>query len=183
MNTNFIFQRQVTIDGVTKIVTKIVPVSLPSIDSGEGWIYKGHTDIIELENLDCCSIKSKSNAEPVETAKTTKRKKVNPEAKFQSPVEGLAKLVKVKGVIKIAARQGKSTFNQTTPNGVCISNKVRDEFFADCRNIHGSSGVYYFTKADGGVYDYWNKVITAEYTRQKEIVDKARQDHAEGAKS
>ena len=36
MKTNLIFKRQVVVDGVTKVVTRIVPVDVPMIESGEG---------------------------------------------------------------------------------------------------------------------------------------------------
>ena len=47
MKTNLIFKRQVTLNGVTKTVTRIVPVEIPQIESGEGWLLSGHTDCIE----------------------------------------------------------------------------------------------------------------------------------------
>ena len=48
MKTNLIFKKQVTVDGALKTITRIVPVEVPFINSGEGWILSGHTDEIEV---------------------------------------------------------------------------------------------------------------------------------------
>ena len=171
MKTNLIFKRQITIDNVTQVVTKIVPVNIPRINSGEGWILSGHTDLVEF-----------AEEAPVNTPEPIKFTEVtdvpddvvaafsrldNKESlsKFTSKVEGTAKLVRSKGVIKIAARRGKSTYNQTTPNSVCIDNVTRDNFFKDCNRVH--AGTYCFGVSDGALYNYWNDVVEKEYARQK----------------
>ena len=88
--------------------------------------------------------------------------------KFISDVAGTAKLVRSKGVIKIVARRGKSTYNQTTPNSVCINDFTKNEFFKNCREIHGQgSAIFQFKATDGRPYDYWNDIIDKEYVRQK----------------
>lgn len=156
MKTNLIFKRQETIDGETKVVTKIIPVEVPFINSGEGWILSGHADIIEVM----------SNTSSTESLKNT----TEDVTKFESSVTGTAKLVRSKGVIKITARRGKTTCNQTTPNSVCINDFTKNEFFKNCREIHGNgSGIFEFRISDGRPYDYWNQAIDKEYLRQKNV--------------
>lgn len=170
MKTNLIFKRQETIDGVTKVVTKVIPVEVPFINSGEGWVLSGHTDIVEIMTLDeveTASITahvSSVSKEPIEEGIDSA---IDVE-KFVSDVAGTAKLVRSKGVIKIVARRGKATYNQTTSNSVCINDFTKNEFFKNCREIHGQgSGIFQFKAADGGAYDYWNDIIDKEYVRQK----------------
>lgn len=169
MKTNLIFKRQVTSNGITQVVTKVVPVDIPFINSGEGWTLSGHTDVIEIMTLDevetapiTAHVSSVSN-EPIEEGTNAA---INVD-KFISNVSGTAKLVRSKGVIKIVARRGKSTYNQTTPNSVCINDFTKNEFFKNCREIHGNNGCFEFIPADGRPYDYWNDIIDKEYVRQK----------------
>lgn len=170
MKTNLIFKRQETIEGETRVVTKIIPVDVPFINSGEGWILSGHTDIVEIMTLDefeaapiTAHVSSVSN-EPIEEGANVT---VDVE-KFISDVSGTAKLVRSKGIIKIVARRGKSTYNQTSPNSVCINDFTKNEFFKNCREIHGqASGIFQFKPSDGRPYDYWNDIIDKEYNRQK----------------
>ena len=167
MKTNLIFKRQITIDGISRVITRIVPVEVPFISSGEGWVLSGHTDSVEVVDM------SQVNVAPMSIEDYSKqeadiKKEVKVSDKFESDVKGTAKLVRSKGVIKIVARKGKSTFNQTTPNSVCIDDLTKNNFFKDCRIYNGEeSGVYSFKVTDGRPYDYWNKVIDTEYNRQK----------------
>jgi hypothetical protein len=169
MKTNLIFKRQETIEGVTKVVTKVIPVEVPFINSGEGWVLSGHTDIIEimtpdeLENIPITAQVNSVSNEPIDKGADVT---VNLE-KFVSDVTGTAKLVRSRGVIKIVARRGKSTYNQTTPNSVCIDDCTKNNFFKDCRAFYGNNGCYEFTDKAGKLYDYWNDVIDKEYMRQK----------------
>lgn len=168
MKTNLIFKRQVIIDGITKTMTRIIPVEVPFIDSGEGWVLSGHTDSVEVVDM------TQVNSAPVSIEDCSKqevdiKKEVEVSDKFESDVKGTAKLVRSKGVIKIVARKGKSTFNQTTPNSVCIDDFTKNNFFKDCRIYNGeTSGVYSFKSSDGRPYDYWNTIIDREYYRQKQ---------------
>lgn len=170
MKTHLIFKRQETIEGVTRVATKIIPVEVPFINSGEGWVLSGHTDVVEIMNLD------EGGTAPITAHVTSVNNKSIEEGtnvpvdaeKFVSDVEGTAKLVRSKGVIKIVARRGKSTYNQTTPNSVCINDFTKNEFFKNCREIHGQgSGIFQFKITDGRPYEYWNDVIDKEYQRQK----------------
>ena len=89
--------------------------------------------------------------------------------KFESDISGTAKLVRSKGAIKIVARKGKTTYNQTTPNSVCINDITKNEFFKDCRMWHGAaSGIFFFTeKQDYVKYREWSAFIDEEYRKQK----------------
>lgn len=186
MKTNLIFRRQVITDGVTKTVTRIVPVDIPMINSGDGWVLAGHADAIETcedvyvhrlapstEMPVVCGEQLSIQDNCCETPQVERdiegsnKSNITDVTKFISTVSGTAKLVRSKGVIKIVARRGKSTYNQTSPNSVCIDDVTKNNFFRDCRMVHGNSGRFEFSSNDGRVYDYWNDVIDKEYLRQK----------------
>lgn len=190
MKTNLIFKRQTNIDGAVKVVTRIIPIDIPMIDSGEGWILSGHTDIIETcegvhigkllpisatnsSSDQLCidaSLETSDAQQPIETEDNNAKSTPKDVTKFESDVHGTAKLVRVKGVIKIVARKGKSTYNQTTPNSVCIDDTTKVNFFKSCRGKFGSgSSIFEFRPSDGTYYDYWDNVIDKEYQRQKTI--------------
>lgn len=174
MQTNLIFKKQTTVNGETFVVTRIVPIEITGIDRGEGWILSGHTDCIEApEN----TVRVYSDTQQVSEQQTilapvteTKPDTSAKITKFQSDVKGTAKLVRSRGVIKIVARRGKTTFNQTTPNSVCINDFTKNEFFKNCREFHGNTGCFEFKVSDGRPYDYWNVVIDKEYERQKKAL-------------
>lgn len=178
MTTNLIFKRQVNIDGTTKVVTRVVSVNIPNINAGEGWTLSGHTDSLEI----CEGVYAHPVAPgvvesvPVTVIPGTEIKPSEPvvltvdkadSTKFESDVKGTAKLVRSKGVIKIVARRGKTIYNQTTSNSVCINDFTKNEFFKSCREKHGNIGVFEFKPSDGTYYDYWNDIIDKEYQRQK----------------
>ena len=172
MTTNLIFKKSVVVNNIATVVTRIVPVDIPTIEAGSGWILSGHADIVEVPSSDVVtvmnsgveSLKELSIEPPV--VETEKEQPVVG-SKFESSVSGTAKLVRSKGVIKIVARRGKSTFNSTTPNSVCINDFTKNEFFKSCRERHGqSAGIFEFRNSDGTYYDYWNDVIDKEYQRQ-----------------
>ena len=166
MRTNLIFKRQTTVDGVTRTITRIVPVDISQIETGEGWLLSGHADYIEttedvyVHRL-APDLKADKHTDCLEKSEDEKI------SKFESRVVGTAKLVRSKGVIKIVARRGKSTYNQTTPNSVCINDFTKNEFFKNCREVHGQgAGIFQFNPSDGRPYDYWNSIIDKEYQRQ-----------------
>lgn len=168
MTTNLIFKKSVVIDGVSTVVTRIVPVEVPTIEAGSGWILSGHADIVEVPSSDVVtvmnSVTNEDGAEP-----TVQTDSIEIGSKFESSVSGTAKLVRSRGVIKIVARRGKSTFNTTAPNSVCINDFTKNEFFKSCREYHGqSAGIFEFKSSDDRYYDYWNGVIDKEYNRQLE---------------
>lgn len=178
MKTNLIFKRQITIDGVTKVVTRIIPVDIPNINSGEGWTLSGHTDALEIcEGVYAHPVAPENTN--TETAPATEVEASEVEVtKFVSNIPGTAKLVRSKGVIRIVARRGKTTYNQTTPNSVCINDFTKNEFFKNCREYHGQgSGIFEFTLKHGNPYDYWNTVIDKEYQRQKKDYEKSLSIH------
>ena len=182
METNLIFRRAVTLDGVTKAVTRMVHVNIPEIDSGEGWTLAGHADVIEI----CSNVGTTNLAPNVPSTVVVVEEESKPDelvvnnsapavssAKFESAVKGTAKLVRSKGVIKIAARRGKSTYNQTTPNSICIDDFTKNKFFHHCREVFGSdAGIYEFnSKTVPYAYNYWNEFIDKEYSRQLQKVN------------
>ena len=147
MKTYLIFKRQEVIDGVQKVVTKLVPVDIPQINSGEGWMMSGHTDIIDV-------VSDNTSKNDSDASSSTVKKEVTPGDSFESSVAGTAKLVRSRGVIKIVARRGKKTYNQTTPNGVCITDETKNKFFQSCREYFGNgAGIYEFKVNDRyGIY-------------------------------
>lgn len=182
MKTNLIFKRQRNVGNKVETVTRIVSVDIPNIVAGEGWILSGHTDYVEvtpevsLSTLSDFTVKDETIETAQQSILTTfavdaaiKDVAFDPDkiVKFESNVQGTAKLVRSKGVIKIVARRGKTTFNQNTPNSVCINDFTKNEFFKNCREFHGCKQIYEFTLDDGRPYDYWNNVIDKEYIRQK----------------
>ena len=175
MKTNLIFKRQVTFNGVTKVVTRILPVDIPELDSGEGWSLSGHTDCIETTaDMYVHRLAPVVQEEQLACIPAPEEQREVNVSKFESNVSGTAKLVRTKtGVIRIVARKGKKTYNQTSPNSVCINDFTKNEFFRNCREIHGdASGIFEFNRADGRPYDYWNNVIDCEYQRQKSLFRK-----------
>ena len=171
MKTNLIFKKQEVVNGETFVVTRIIPVDIPNISRGEGWILSGHTDCIEVPDNTVKVYPTSTAVVEQQTilppAEPVEQKRGARATKFESDVKGTAKLVRSKGVIKIVARRGKTTYNQTTPNSVCINDFTKNEFFKNCREIHGNIGCFEFKIADGRPYDYWNAVIDKEYERQK----------------
>lgn len=165
MKTNLIFKKQITVEGSSKVVTRIVPVEVPFIDSGEGWILSGHCD--ELEVVEHTCIRTIEDPSSIVEEFPVKNNVMTLPEKFISDVSGTAKLVRSKGVIKIVARRGKSLYNQTTPNSICIHDVDKQEFFNQCRHYHGNIGIYQFKMSDKKPYDEWNKFIDEEYKRQQ----------------
>ena len=158
MNTNLIFKRTTTVDGVTQSITKIVPVSIPSIDSKDGWTLVGSSDIVEVEHASTVEL-------PIET-----KNAVETIIKFDSNVSGTAKLVRTKGKIKIARRRGKKTYNLTTPDCVCIDDSLKTLFFNDCRSCFGGgSDIYEFTTKTPTYYFKWNSIMEKEYAKQRVV--------------
>ena len=76
MITNLIFRRSKNMDGATVTETKVIPVSIPFINSGEGWMLLGHTDEIEVHSTEAAT------TEPPKT----KRKTIPAEDKFDFAV-------------------------------------------------------------------------------------------------
>ena len=172
MKTNLIFKRQVTSDGILKTVTRIVPVDVPHINTGEGWVLSGHTDMLETcENVYVhCLDQEVLPVSAVCTIKIEEPPMIttvanNVPAKFESSVKGTARLIRAKGKIRITYRKN----NTTSPNSVCISDVTKQEFFNDCKRRYGkATSMYQFdVDQDRNEYDFWNSFIDKEYQRQK----------------
>lgn len=166
MKTNLIFKRQVTVEGNSKVELKVVAVEVPGIESNEGWILNGHADIIDTS---CCLDATPSG----ETVDTTGVKPLVYGSNFISSVPGTAKLVRAKGEIFIAYRRGKSTYNQTAPNSVCIGDTVKNQFFTSCKKTFGEDcSSFKFIEGKHEIYTYWNSFIDQEYSKQLEQYNK-----------
>lgn len=168
MTTNLIFKRQIVLDGISKTITRIVPVEVPHINSGEGWVLSGHTDSVEV--VDDCVINIVSE-KPLDD--NSSKIGITDIAKFESSVPGTAKLVRSKGVIKIVARRGKTVFNQTTKDSVCISDAVKRHFFKECTEYFGYNSDKFEFDTSCSRYDYWNNFIDEEYLQQKKAYIRA----------
>ena len=164
MTTNLIFKRQITVDGVVKTVTRIVPVSIPTIKSGDGWVLSGHADDVEV-----CEGVYVHYPQKIESTIDSDQVKEQDIKNFESNVRGTAKLVRIKGTIKIVARRGKTTYNQTTPNSVCIDDFTKNNFFKHCREVFGdSSGIFEFSESKTlKPYLFWSNYIDEQYQKQK----------------
>ena len=182
MKTNLIFRRSVVIEGVTKVVTRVVPVDVPTINSGEGWQLAGHADLIEFveESTITPVVVSSANNELAKNldieVPTNKELSVKSLTTFESDVRGTSKLIRSRGTIKIALRssnKNKEKINYTSRSSVCISDYDRERFFKDCKELHGaSSGNYSINVLDSTYYSKWDEFITKEYATQKERVIK-----------
>lgn len=168
MKTNLIFKRSVTDTTGTRVETKIIPVTIPNIEAGSGWVLSGHTDTVEIVGA---------------AKKSTKKETIEEEPRlidygesFISDVPGTAKLVRRNGRIIIAYRRGKKTYNQTTKNSVCISDAVKNTFFNEVKRVQGLPSPKEWGFADGTPeFTYWNNFIDDTYANQlKNYNDKVR---------
>lgn len=85
---------------------------------------------------------------------------------FESPVAGTSKLIHRPnvGTITIVFRRGKSV---TTSNCVCIDDRVREEFFAECKASPAyKKGKYVISKEDETLYRKWVNLMNKEYISQ-----------------
>ena len=85
---------------------------------------------------------------------------------YDSPVSGTACLVRKGDVIVIAYRRGKNK-DRNTLNRVCISDTVKQQFFKECKEIHGPT--YNFVSGEAR-YDYWNEFMDNEFIRQAKML-------------
>ena len=85
--------------------------------------------------------------------------------KFESGVNGTARLSTYKGQIVIGYRRGTASRNQTTPTSVCISDVVKQEFFNDTRDEPIQYRVY--KKDNPSLFNKWFTYIKEEYVRQQ----------------
>lgn len=85
--------------------------------------------------------------------------------KFESGVNGTARLSTYKGQVVIGYRRGTTSKNQTTPTSVCISDVVKQEFFNDTRDEPIQYRVY--EKDNPSLFNKWFTYIKEEYARQQ----------------
>lgn len=157
MKTNLIFRKQIVENNTTKIVHKILPVELPDTEL-TGWQLVGHTDSIEVFDDTIITKPDKINTSSA----------VTDVLKFHSDVPGTAKLVRRAGTISIVYRKGKTTYNESAPNSICIAENIKESFFDACRQTHGASTTTFKFSTQDSPYSWWNKFIDEEYQRQKD---------------
>lgn len=105
-----------------------------------------------------------------EQEKEPKEEKSQVKATYKSLVIGTSKLIRIpsKQIIKIVRRKGKGDSNNKI-NCVCINNKVREEFFSDCKKLqhYQYSKVYeiMYEEDSKEIYEKWDSLITQEYEK------------------
>lgn len=83
---------------------------------------------------------------------------------YKSTVIGTSRLIKIpkKQVIKIARRKGMNDRNNKV-NSVCIDNRLREMFFADCKKgKHFEDTRLYeimYNEYDKDIYEKWSKIV------------------------
>lgn len=165
MKTNLIFKRNV--EG--KIEMKVVSVDI-SLPTNEGWQLASWCDSIDITDADNNSDNAIEDSRPdVSTLEDAQHIKVtdnhycDPGGKYQSNVSGSARLVRYKGKIIIAYRKGVKTYNQNTPNSVCISDTNKCRFFRDVKEVYGPGTSIWQLRAGDAHYDAWNQFIDETY--------------------
>ena len=168
MKTNLIFKRTVNTDGTTRVETKIVPVEIPYIHTGEGWYITGHIDSIEVVPDDSeLTMKITESVATTALIVTPEVKEIKPGDKFLSTVPGTAKLYRRGSRIGIAYRRGKTTFNQNTKDSVCIDDTTKNQFFKDVHKKCGCGCKEYVVESPSKAFDFWNAFLDKEYERQR----------------
>ena len=103
-----------------------------------------------------CSVDNDSNEET---------RKVNTIKSYKSSVIGTSRLLRIpsKQVIKIVRRKGMSDCSNKI-NAVCIDNKTREEFFADCKKASHFQDTHLYeimySEQDKDVYEKYDALIT-----------------------
>lgn len=164
MKTYLGFKRTVVdkVTGLQSSEIKFIPVEIPGINSQDGWKLIGSSDSVQIVPEVTTTIAEQLSIPECEVAQDP----VPVGATFNSPVEGTAKLVRLKSEVKITFRRGKKTLNQTSPNSVCISELTKSQFFADCRRAFGRDCDCFRFSTTDPEYTYWNNFIDQEYNRQ-----------------
>ena len=186
MKTNLIFKR--TNQGQVEMV--MVPVDIPQLNHGEGWVLASCCDIFTkyeapLESIVVCGSPLNSSSEIIDVLDTkndTKKEKphedvvseIVDEAKkaatdvpvggsYQSQVSGTARLVRYKDKIRITYRKGKTTYNKNDPNSVCIDDMTKQQFFNAVKREYGTTVVLWQLVLGDKEYDYYNKLMDKLY--------------------
>ena len=172
MKVNLIFKKIVDEHNGKEgtIHVKIVEVDIPCKYALEGWTLDGYADTVEILPSDSKVCDDTNGKE--EDAETYKELPI--QRNFVTDIAGTAKLVRNNGTIKIVSRNRNGRVdNTTTPNSVCISDEVKNEFFKNCRKEYGEvSPNFYFTSSNPSMYAYYSAFMDSEYIRQRERVFK-----------
>lgn len=89
---------------------------------------------------------------------------------YKSDIVGTSKLIRIpkKQIIKIARRKGIND-NNNKVNSVCIDNRLREEFFKDCKTTqHFEDTKLYelmYNEFDMNVYEKWDQIMKEVYEK------------------
>ena len=98
-------------------------------------------------------------------------KKENPPIVWASKIKGTSRLLRIpkNQIIKIVRRKGLIDDNNRF-NSVCIDNRLREEFFADCKKSYNFQNMQETTRyeienieEDKNLYEKWDAIITKIY--------------------
>ena len=171
MKKQLVLKRMINVDGIPKAELKIITIDIPQIKPEDGWSVHALVDSIDLDEIQVVN-KSTSKKTTTKKTKTTEQSAPPTEplkygSKFESDVTGTAKLVRLKDKIFIAYRRGKTTYNQTTPDSICISESMKQEFFKSVDKFYGNQAHdYAFPRTDKIPYEAWDKWMQQEYEAQ-----------------
>lgn len=183
MKTNLIFKR--TNQG--KIEMVMVPVDIPQINSGEGWVLASCCDTftkfeVPTEPIVCSGSPLQSTECVVEVVDTNSADAAIPVApvsteipaggKYESHVTGTARLVRYKDKIRITYRKGKTTYNRNDPNSVCIDDCTKQQFFNAVKNQYGMGVEVWQLVSGDSEYAYWNTLIDKLYEQGRVAYNK-----------
>lgn len=192
MKTNLIFKR--TNQGKVEMV--MVPVDIPQINSGEGWVlasccdmftkYEAPSEAIVVtgsplttveEVVDVIDTTSKDgvSAAPQEVVTAKKEPETHDVpvgGSYQSQVNGTARLVRYKDKIRITYRKGKTTFNRNDPNSVCIDDMTKQQFFNAVKRQYGTGVLQWQLVLGDTEYTYYNELIDKLYEQGRVAYNK-----------
>ena len=196
MKTNLIFKR--TNQGQVEMI--MVPVDIPQINSGEGWVLASCCDLFTkyeapLESLVVPGSPLNVIEEVVDVIDTTSRDgvydtppvaviaKKEPEnhdvpvgGKYDSQVRGTARLVRYKDKIRITYRKGKTTFNRNDPNSICIDDITKQQFFNSVKRQYGTGVTVWQLVLGDADYEHYNKLIDKLYEEGRVAYNKTHVD-------
>ena len=183
MKTNLIFKR--TNQGKVEMV--MVPVDIPQLNSGEGWVLASCCDVFTKyeapsealivtgsplttveEVVDVIDTTSKDRVygapqEALTAKKEPETNNVSVGGSYQSQVGGTARLVRYKNKIRITYRKGKTTFNRNDPNSVCIDDITKQQFFNAVKRQYGTGVVQWQLVLGDAEYAHYNELIDRLY--------------------
>ena len=176
MKTNLIFKR--VHEGSVEMV--MVPVDIPQLNKGEGWTLASCCDIftkfevpsepivvtgnpLEVLEEDVEVIDTTAKNESKKDEKILEPTEVPVGGKYESQVQGTARLVRYKDKIRITYRKGKTTFNRNEPNSVCIDDMTKQQFFNAVKRQYGTGVVVWQLVLGDTEYEHYNQLVDRLY--------------------